>query len=207
MAHIFVDESGDLGFDNQNKSNFFVITFLFTKDKGSIDKCVKKVHRGLARKIKRKVGVLHATKEKDITRRRLLLGLQSCDCRYMVICLNKSKVYSRLHNQKHALYNYVVNILLDRIISKNIISGDVEFIASRRETNRFLNDNFKGYLKRQVGNVNECNFDIKIKTPHEEKGLQAVDFVSWSVYRKYELGDDSYYNFIKDQIVEENSLF
>ena len=37
--------------------------------------------------------------------------------------------------------------------------------------------------------------------------LQAVDFVSWAIFRKYEYGDDSYYNLIKNKIVEENPLF
>jgi hypothetical protein len=35
--------------------------------------------------------------------------------------------------------------------------------------------------------------DIKIKTPFEEKSLQAVDFVSWAIFRKYEYRDDNYY--------------
>jgi len=51
------------------------------------------------------------------------------------------------------------------------------------------------------------NLRIAIRTPFEEKALQAVDFVSWSVFRKYEYGDDSYYNLIKSKIVEENALF
>jgi len=44
MAFIFLDESGDLGFNFKKKktSKFFVITFLFVKDKGPIEKIVKK---------------------------------------------------------------------------------------------------------------------------------------------------------------------
>lgn len=48
---------------------------------------------------------------------------------------------------------------------------------------------------------------IEIKTPHEEKALQAVDFVSWAIFRKYEYGDESYYQTIKGKITEENPLF
>jgi len=48
---------------------------------------------------------------------------------------------------------------------------------------------------------------VVIKTPYEEKSLQAVDFVSWAIFRKYEYGDDSYYDLIKDKIMEENPLF
>lgn len=48
---------------------------------------------------------------------------------------------------------------------------------------------------------------INIKTPSEEKILQVVDFISWSIYRKYEFNDASYYELIKNKIFEENPLF
>lgn len=127
----------------------------------------------------------------------------------MTIYLNKERVYTRLKDEKPVLYNYVTNILLDRIFRKKLVSlsGQVELIASKRETNKFLNDNFRLYLKNQTKNTHKLDIHIEIKTPSEEKSLQAVDFVSWSIFRKLEYGDDSYYNLIKGKIVEESRLF
>jgi hypothetical protein len=210
MAYIFLDESGDLGFDFSKKgtTKYFVITFLFAHNKRSIEKIVKSIHLGLRKKYK-KIGILHAYKEEPVTKRKLLRLLSQKDCAIMTIYLNKEKVYTRLKEEKAVLYNYVSNILLDRIYSKQIISigKKVELIASRKETNKFLNENFKNYLKRQLQNNYKLALDIVIKTPSEEKGLQAVDFVSWAIFRKYEYGDDSYYNIIRGKIVEENPLF
>jgi len=210
MAYIFLDESGDLGFNFSKKgtTKYFVITFLFAHNKRLIEKIVKSIHLGLRKKYK-KIGILHAYKEEPVTKRKLLRLLSQKDCAIMTIYLNKEKVYTRLKEEKAVLYNYVSNILLDRIYSKQIISIDkkVELIASRKETNKFLNENFKNYLKRQLQNNYKLALDIVIKTPSEEKGLQAVDFVSWAIFRKYEYGDDSYYNIIRGKIVEENPLF
>ena len=127
----------------------------------------------------------------------------------MVIYLNKKKVYTKLQNEKQVLYNYVVNILLDRIYTKRInsVKNGIELIASKRETNKFLNENFKNYLNTQVKNFHKINIKIDIKSPHEKKALQAVDFVSWAIFRKYEFNDSSYYNLIKNKIVEENPLY
>ena len=127
----------------------------------------------------------------------------------VLICLNKSRVHTKLQNEKHVLYNYVANILIDRILTKRLIDpeGKIILIASKRETNKFLNLNFKNYLQNQVKNRHRLNLDIEIKTPAQEKTLQAVDFVSWSIFRKYEHGDPSYYHLIKDLVVEENNLF
>ncbi|MCX6724368.1 MAG: DUF3800 domain-containing protein [Candidatus Staskawiczbacteria bacterium] len=211
MAYIFLDESGDLGFNFKKKktSKFFVITFLATENKKVIEKIVKRTHSELAKKYKRKFGVLHATKDKPIIRQRLLKRLSEKECIIMAIYLNKKKVYTNLREEKSVLYNYVANILLDRICTKKIITekDSVELIASRRETNKFLNENFRNYIDNQARSQHKININVKIKTPFEEKSLQAVDYVSWSIFRKYEYGDDSYYNLIKNKITEESPLF
>ena len=211
MAYIFLDESGDLGFNFKKKrtSLFFVVTCLFVENKRPIEKIIKKTHSELKKKHKRRFGVLHAVKEKPITRQRLLKRLVEKECFIMTIYLNKKKVYTRLQDEKQIVYNYVTNILLDRIYSKKLIQSKskIMLIASRRETNKFLNENFRDYLNRQVKNRHKIDIEVKIKTPSEEKVLQAVDFVSWSIFRKYEYGDESYYNAIRNKIVEENPLF
>ena len=211
MAYIFLDESGDLGFDFTKKrtSQYFVITILFAKEKRPIEKIVKIVHSGLKKKHKQRGGVLHAYREKPITRQRLLRRLREKDISIVTIYLNKKRVYSRLREEKAVLYNYVVNILLDRIFRKKLIppEQEINLIASRKETNKFLNLNFKMYLARQAQMNHSMRLHIEIKTPYEEKALQAVDFLSWAIFRKYEYGDESYYKIIKDKVVEENPLF
>ena len=211
MSYIFLDESGDLGFDFQKKktSKVFVITCLFVENKRSIEKIVRKTHSELKKKYKRRFGVLHAVKEKPITRQRLLKRLSEKDCVIMTIYLNKKRVYTKLQNEKQVLYNYVANILLDRVYTKKLLplAKNILLIASRRETNKFLNQNFKNYLNNQITNRYKANVKIVIEIPREEKSLQAVDFASWAIFRKYEYGDDSYYNLIKNKIVEENPLF
>ena len=159
MAYIFLDESGDLGFNFKKKgtSRFFVVTFLFIPEqKGYFEKIVKKTHSELSTKHKRRIGVLHSVKEKPITRQRLLRRLAQRDCSIMVIYLNKDKVFTKLRDEKQVLYNYITNILLDRIYTKKVIPIDkeIELIASRRDTNKFLNENFKDYLNRQIKNNN-----------------------------------------------------
>lgn len=211
MAYIFLDESGDLGFDKSKKraSKYFIITFLIANDKKPIEKAVKAIHSSLKKIHKQKGGALHSYREKPITRTRLLTKLSQKDIKIMTVYLNKSKVYTKLQNEKDVLYNFVTNILLDRICTKKLISikETVILIASRKETNKFLNQNFKNYLLIQAKNNHKLKLEIEIKTPHEEKSLQAVDFVSWAIFRKYEYDDESYYEIIKEKIYEENILF
>lgn len=106
-------------------------------------------------------------------------------CYIVTVVLNKRKVYPKLQEEKAVLYNYVTNILLDRIFTKKLIpaEGKIELIASKRETNKFLNENFKDYLKNQALDNHGVDSQVEIKTPFEEKSLQAVDFASWAIFR------------------------
>ena len=212
MAYIFLDESGNLGFDFDKKktSKFFIITFLFVKDKRPLEKIVKKIFQSFNKtELKSHHGTLHSYKELPKTRLKVLNALTEKDIAIISIYLNKKKVFTKLQDEKHVLYNYIANILLDRVYTKKLIPTDtpIHLIASRRETNKFLNLNFKNYLKDQIQANHKISINVEIKSPHEEKGLQLVDFVCWAIYRKQEHGDDTYYNVIKAKIVEESPLF
>lgn len=163
---------------------------------------------GLRKKFK-KVGVLHAYQEDKITKIRLLEQVATRDCSVLVIVLNKQKVYTKLQDEKAVLYNYVTNILLDRLFNKKPIPPDepIEMLASRRETKKLLNENFKSYLQSKIVNNHKLQLSIEIASPSKEKSLQVVDFVSWSIFRKYEQNDKTYYNLIKSKVIEEAPLF
>ena len=77
----------------------------------------------------------------------------------------------------------------------------------QRETNKFLKKNFENYLKGNLLKKGNNHFEIKIKPSQTEKCLQAVDFISWAIFRKYEKNDYEYYELIKNKVIEENLLF
>ena len=213
MAYIFIDESGDLGFNFNKKktSKYFVVTFLFAENKTPLDKIVKKTFKGFSKKeVQTHTGVLHAYKELPKTRQKVLSLFQEQKVGSVItIYLNKNKVYTKLKDEKQVLYNYVTNILLDRVCTKKLIpiKEKIFIIASRRETNKFLNENFSNYITAQATGNHKLNVEVEIRPPSREKGLQIVDMLSWAIFRKYEHGDESYYNLIKSEIVEENALF
>lgn len=212
MSYIFVDESGDLGFDFKKKgtSKYFLISFLFvpsTTKRRRTTKIVSKVFLTLKNSKKRKSGTLHAYKESPVIRFRLLNKLAKEDVKIMTICLDKEKVYTNIQAEENLLYSNITNILLNKIYTRKLIpKGErIELIASRRATNKLLNNNFKEYIESNKNNKLDIN--VSIVSPEKDKCLQAVDFVSWSIYKKYQKGDYSYYNVIKNKIFEESWMY
>jgi hypothetical protein len=211
MSYIFMDESGDLGFDlsKSKTSKYFVVSFLLAADKKPVEKIVKKINRTEAKRSKLHTGVLHSVKTRPKTRLALLNHLALQDISILAIYLNKQKMHTTLQDEKQVLYNFVTNILLDRLMTKKLIPTNepITLVASRRETNKFFNDNFKTYLTKQVKTNHLLPLKVEIKSPSQEKCLQIVDFVSWSIFRNREHDDDTYYNVIRSKIVEESPLF
>jgi hypothetical protein len=212
MAYIYMDESGDLGFDFSKKrtSNCFVVTFLFVINKRPLEKVVRRTLKSFPARI-RKVhpGPLHCAKEKPATRLKVLQLVNELDVSIMAIYLNKRKVFTRLQDEKQVLYNYVTNMLLDRVYNRRILprAEAVHLVASRRETNKFLNENFRSYLADQLMTQHKTALTVEIRSPAEDRCLQVADFVCWSLFRKREYGDESYYNVIKQRVIEESPLF
>ncbi len=212
MAFIYLDESGDLGFDlsKPKTSRYFIISCLFCTQKRPVEKIVKRLMRSFsANERARHDGVLHAYKETDRTRRRLLNELAKLDVSIITVYLDKRKVYTQPNDEERILYNHVANILLDKIYTRSLVPLDepIILIASRRDTNKFLNREFESYLSQQVSQNHKAHIAVATKTPAQEKGLQVVDCVSWAIFRGMEHGDDSYRTILKRIIVEESPLF
>lgn len=209
MAYIFLDESGDLGF-KPTSSKWFIFTIVLTNDHRKVEKVIKKIRNGLKKKYKR-VNELHAYHSQPLIRKKMLKLLsENRDLKVFCVILNKKKVYVDLQNQKNYLYNYTANILLDRLHhNKKLvdINEPIELYIDQKDTNKFIRDNFEKYLKQNFTKRGNIKVNIKIKPSHTEKCLQAVDFISWAIFRKYEQNDYEYYEIIKSKVLEENLLF
>ena len=208
MAHIFLDESGDLGFKKKS-SRWFLFTIALTNDNRSLERVIKKERKKLLKK-HRNVSELHAYSANESTRRRVLKGLSELDdLKILCVILNKKKVYIDLQNQKNYLYNYTANILLDRLHNKNIIDlkEPIKLYVDRKDTNKNIRQSFEQYIEKALKSKRPGAITLTSKASHDDKSLQAVDFASWAIFRKYEKNDYEYYELIKNKVIEEKLLF
>ena len=96
------------------------------------------------------------------------------------------------------------------MLTKNLISlrEPIHIFIDRKDTNKNIRDNFVAHLKKSlVKKSHHKTLEIRLEMSHDEKALQAVDFISWAIFRKYESGDFEFYEMIKKLIVQEDVLF
>ncbi|MCL2526100.1 MAG: DUF3800 domain-containing protein [Coriobacteriia bacterium] len=208
--HIFFDESGDLGFDftKSKTTRWFLVTFLMCESKRPVEKVVSSTFNALRKSSqKNRGGILHAVSEKDSTRRRMLEGLSKKDIKVFVLRIDKKSAFFASEQREHVLYAFYVNMLLKNVMSELDNSGcKLKFIASSKHTNRYYNEAFLSLLS-VTGEKLGADLEVVLRKPSQEKGLQAVDFVSWSLFQDCERGIDHYKNMIRDKIVYDEELF
>ena len=212
MKYIFIDESGDLGFNfNKKKTScYFGITLLLTEEKNILEKIVKKIFKGFkAAKMKHHPNTLHAYKESSQTKQKISKLISTVDMSVSCIYLDKKRIASAgLSENKHDLYNKILKTFLEKFLKHEYIPSrnPVTIILSRRETNTFLNNNLKADLLKMCNLRDASSITLEILSPSQSKGLQIVDFISWAIFRKYEYDDDTWYTEISKKIIDE-SLF
>jgi len=207
VTTVFLDESGDLGFnlDTSATSRMFIITAVACADSRSLDKAVRKTFATFTKaEVRHHHGSLHAFKETPETRRRLLTLMAGLDVNVIAVSLEKRLVFTELASDPHRLYAMMVNALMNRLLANRVIRANdpVRLVASQRETQRLLNQRFvtsvMDYGRDQLG----LTLEVDVRPAPAERGLQAADMASWTIFRKLEHGDATYAALLGGRLME-----
>ncbi|MGC8604706.1 MAG: DUF3800 domain-containing protein [Desulfomonilaceae bacterium] len=208
---IFLDESGDLGFDfnNLNTTKKFVITLLVCDNRAVVNQFSRAVLRAKKSKLRRSSwrfeelkGVSTSLKVKNyFFRSRPYSGW-----RVYAVVLDKERAYGHLKKNlnRSALYNCLARFLIGQLHIPTTTNA-VNLIIDRSKTRREIKD-FDTYIGNHLKGL------ISVETPlfitHElsqnNPGLQAADLFSWGIFRKHEREDDEWYSFFSEWIIFED---
>lgn len=209
MWYLYLDESGDLGFDFVNKkpSKFFTVTILVLNSILNNRKLIKAVKITLRRKLnpphKRKRIVQELKGRDTILDVKKYFYKKTKDIQFdlYTINLNKRRVYERLIKNKSRIYNFIARQVLDKIPFEKADTR-IELIIDKSKSKPEIAE-FNEYIRRQL----EARIDPK--TPldiyhwlsNETPGLQAADMFCWGIFEKYERNKKEWYEiFAKDKI-------
>jgi len=201
--YLYVDESGDLGFDffAKNPSKFFTVCLLLVRGSehnraviSAVNKTVRrKLPPGQAAELK---GARTAFKVKEYFYR----TAREIPFEIFAITLNKKRVYDYLQVQKPRLYNFIARQVLDRVPWGDATTR-IELIMDRCKNTAEI-ANFNQYIAQEVqGRIDpRIPLTISHQRSHENRGLQAVDLFSWGVFRRYEKEDSRWRDVFAEKV-------
>jgi Protein of unknown function (DUF3800) len=210
MWYLYLDESGDLGFDFVNKkpSKFFTVSILAISCHSANRQMIKAAKITLRRKLNdpahrsRIVQELKGTGTTLEVKKYFFDKIKNVKFGVYSITLNKRKVFERLTKEKSRVYNYVARKLLDKIPFEKNDGDRVELIIDRSMAKPEIEE-FNSYIRRNLEGRLSPNIPIDIYhwLSHENYGLQAVDLFCWGIFQKYEKKNTEWLDVYKNKIL------
>jgi hypothetical protein len=211
---IYLDESGDLGFDftKSKTSSKFAITLLVCNGVESADEFRTAVRRTLKNKLKRKntkvlrsVVELKGAKTSLAVKKYFYRNLTGRGWKIYTVVLNKCRVNEDLRrpDTKKKLYNFLARFLLEKVNLMHA-SPAVTLVTDRCKNKEEIRD-FNRYVANQLEALLPLNIPLNIyhEFSHENPGLQAVDLFCWGIFRKYEKRDEEWFVVYRDKLAFE----
>lgn len=227
---IYCDESGEASFSDKSAYEYFSICAL-TIDENKRNKIKNTMKRKIAKlynldwpkEIEIKASVLHGLKmNKEIPQtvknaingdefiKEVLTSLKyACSPRIDYIIVKKGGLKDP--SFKNAPYAIAYNFFAGKILIPIILNyKDCFLTIDKRNKEMHAQRHFDGYIETKArGDAFEKKIEVCLEMKHDESqvnyGLQAVDFFSWSIYRKVTKKDLRFFEIFEDlvQIKEE----
>lgn len=206
MLYLYLDESGDLGFDFVNKkpSAFFTICVLAIKGRDN-----DRAFANVVRAVLRRQHFLGTNKEgPELKGSTAAKGLKAffyrkashIDFKLYSVTLNKKRVYPQLAEDKDRIYNYIARLALEHVNFHDAAVRVIMTVDKSKSRQGVLE--FDDYIISQIKALIDPLVPLNIihVNSHESPGLQAVDMFTWGIFRKYERADLEWFNVFKARI-------
>lgn len=209
MHYLFIDESGELG-QKTGSSSHFLIAALCTETPKALEKRLwkekaKLYNAGWPRDIEIKGTTLWgcdhnprtptaiAVRRVDILNE-IISSICSSPIKLHYSIAKKSYLSKSIMNAEYGIaYNFLCGTLVCRAYAKHFC-GPLNIVVDQRNKETHSKLKFDGYLETRL--VGDCEHELGVAISHQESfdilGLQAVDFLSWALFRNYEHGDDQF---------------
>lgn len=214
---LFLDESGDLGFDfsKQGTSHKFIITILICHSKDTNNKIQRAVKRTLRNKLNQRtkqsriVQELKGSATSLEVKEYFFRQFPTDGWELYSIILNKKRAFDHLkttHGKKR-LYNFLSKELLEKI-QFDTNNHSVTLVVDKCKNSQEVKD-FNNYIENHLGTLLPLKTQLYIN--HEDsqscQGLQAVDMFCWGIAKKHSnkqtQNSTQWYNLFYKKIKEE----
>jgi len=214
--HVFVDESGNLGF-NETSTKFFIVAYIECKSpiklQVEMKRALKVLHQ--RKKYPHSDNELKFSRMNADCRKYVLQKISECDLSVNAVIVEKTKVHSNLKTDIPKLYNYLVvhNILL--AIRPQLVDNKKVDITFDKSLSKWRIDEFNSYVKNKASFLLNTkgtklipdNIFLAHVNSMSEPCLQATDAIAGAYFQKYEHNDDFYVDLIANKVGSFNYLW
>uniref|UniRef100_A0A7V3NVN2 DUF3800 domain-containing protein n=1 Tax=candidate division WOR-3 bacterium TaxID=2052148 RepID=A0A7V3NVN2_UNCW3 len=201
VKYVYIDESGDLG---KYGSKYFAVAAVLVGQPKILSRIMKRLRERKLKKKLRQLPEIKANNSNREIREYVLNQVRSANCEIYAIVVEKSKIFDYLYEVKDKLYNYICGKLVDRL---NVSAGKLIITVDKKHTNTLFRTDFDNYIGRKLAaSPGKLEIEIYHSSSYSTMELQVVDFIVWSINRKFNSGDESYFKIIENKIVNKEEM-
>lgn len=201
---LIFDESGNMG----SRGRYFVISCIDTFHYKSLHNIMRK-KLGDAQKIFPDLALLHTNeiKAKDAypcVKYHILESIAKKDISISYIVADLKHVKPILLKEKNIFYNYLMKLLIDRLVTSKDNGTKLNIICDNHTTKIASGNSFEEYIKLHL--IYEKGYDLQLNVVYMDSNdrgaysVQAADYIANALYGLYEYNGDIYYNQFKSSI-------
>lgn len=209
MLYLYMDESGDLGFDFVNKkpSAFFTICVLAVRGQEHDRELAGAVKAVIRRKLypkQKSAGLELKGSELPVEVKRYFYGkARRIPFKLYGVTLNKKRANAALLLEKERLYSYLARLALEKVDFHDAAIRVIMTVDKRLNKQGIaeFNRHIMAQLKAQIDPL--VPLEIYHVPSQESPGLQAADLFTWGIFRRYEAGDAAWHEVFREKIASE----
>jgi len=205
---LYLDESGDLGFDfiNKRPSSVLTVTILLVKGTENNRALINAVKKTIKRKLdprKRRQGTIIELKGESTSldvKKYFLQQLVGVSFELFCVTLNKRQISNKLTDEKHRIYNFMARLALVQVPFEDDVTR-VELIIDKSKNKAQMQEFNSYFLSHLEGKLDpKIPLDIQHRVSNQEYGLQAADMFFGGVFRKHGRADTEWFSLFKEKV-------
>lgn len=200
---LIIDESGNLG----RQGRYFVIACIDTTNRKALHNIMRR-KLGVAKTMFPNM-VAHSNEVKacdayPAVKYHILECISSKEVKISYIVADLNNVKPKLLVDKNILYNFLLGLLLEDLITRADNGKTINIICDKKTTKIASGNSFDEYIKLKF--IYKKNLDIDINVTYLDSDakdafiVQAADYVANAIYTHYEYSNSLYYNVIEKTI-------
>lgn len=197
MKHGFVDEAGDVG-RAKGSARHLVIAAVLTDDPQGLRRITVQVRKGLGKKLKQ-IPELKAYHTPETVIERLLRKLVQQDVEIIAVVWRKD---SSIHpTDPEEGYRRACRLAIKRCMERH---PQLSLTLDKRYTDPRLRDRLVEAITSSISP--QTVLVLQQVESRQEKALQIADAVAWSIFQKYERGNETFRAILGERIIHEEII-
>ena len=207
--HVFIDESGDLGF-TERSTKFFIVAYLTCESPHKLRVEMKRVLRHLHQKneYSRARNELKFSRMDRACRKYVLNKISECDVNFGVVVIEKAMMNAELRKEPAVFYRWSIvhNVVLS-LVSQIVTNRKIQLVFDKglptwkiTEFNSYIRNKVSYLLGDQQAELAPDYIVIKHLSSELESCLQGADAIAGAYFQKFENQDDEYVRLIENKV-------